>query len=165
VFDFFVKYAIENVKIKWPNDLYWQDRKAGGILIESVMKSGNENVATWEWAIIGTGININQQVFSAELPNPVSLRQITGKQYNVVKLAKELSSLIYQNFKQLVATGFGPYYEKYNEHLYKRNQIVKLKKDNRVFEALIKGVTETGDLKVQHAIEEDFGFGKVEWVH
>ena len=57
-YDFFNDYAKNSVKIKWPNDLYWNDSKAGGILIENVI-SGN----IWQWSVIGLGININQTVF------------------------------------------------------------------------------------------------------
>src|SRR5437588_414140 len=58
-YDLFSKYAGDDTKIKWPNDLYWNDRKAGGILIENVIM-GNE----WKWSVIGIGININQTEFS-----------------------------------------------------------------------------------------------------
>src|SRR5260370_710547 len=68
--EFYRKYDGEETKIKWPNDLYWKDRKAGGILIESVVRSlesgvGSQEsvpgsresgVSTWEWAVIGIGI-------------------------------------------------------------------------------------------------------------
>ena len=59
--DFFSKYSKENIKIKWPNDIFINDRKAGGILIENVIK-GN----LWQWAIIGIGLNINQENFEKE---------------------------------------------------------------------------------------------------
>ncbi|HMX79677.1 MAG TPA: biotin--[acetyl-CoA-carboxylase] ligase, partial [Ferruginibacter sp.] len=75
---FFEKYAGPPTRIKWPNDLYWGDRKAGGILIENVYHGKN-----WKWAVAGTGININEDRFDPELINPVSLYQITGTQYNV----------------------------------------------------------------------------------
>jgi BirA family biotin operon repressor/biotin-[acetyl-CoA-carboxylase] ligase len=93
--DFFNKYAGET-KIKWPNDLYWKDRKAGGILIENFIKG-----KVWNFAIIGIGININQTLFPAQVANAVSLKQITGKTYNVVDLAKELCSFIEIRWQQL----------------------------------------------------------------
>ena len=62
--DFFTKYAGMQTKIKWPNDLYWQDRKAGGILIENIVSTHQLIINNWEWAIIGIGININQTSFS-----------------------------------------------------------------------------------------------------
>ncbi len=173
--DFFSKYAGDESKIKWPNDLYWQDRKAGGILIESVVGNiSRQNIGEttikaseesgWKWAVIGLGININQTIFPAGLQQAVSLKQITGKSFDVIALAKELSARIDYRFNQLLTTGFEPIYEHYNSILYKRNEIVRLKKDNRVFDAMIKAVTPSGRLLVEHSIEEEFGFGEIEWV-
>ncbi len=169
--EFFMKYAGSDTKIKWPNDLYWQDRKAGGALIESGVGSRESRVGsqesgvgTWEWSIVGVGININQTVFPGYLPNPVSLKQITGKNFDTIELAKELCELLNKNFNELVAGGFEKIYSAYLAHLYKRNSNVKLKKDNRVFEATIKAVSRSGKLVVQHAIEEEFDFGEIEWV-
>ncbi len=171
VHEFFLKYAGEETKIKWPNDLYWQDRKAGGLLIESVVRSqesGLESqqlaVGNWPWAIIGIGININQTVFSNNLPNPVSLKQITGKNFDPVELAKELCLFFNKRFTELIETGFENIYACYWAHLYKRKGTVKLKKGSKVFEALIEGVSPTGKLITQHAIEEEFDFGDVEWL-
>lgn len=185
VHEIFRKYAGEGCKIKWPNDLYWQDRKAGGILIESGVRSresgvGREEsgaclpdrqvgsqvpeVGIWEWAIIGIGININQTTFPAELPNPVSLKQITGIIYNPVELAKEICGAIEKNYCQLVNEGFDDIYKAYNLNLYKRNNKVKLKKDNRLFDATIKSVSPSGQLITEHATEEVFDFGAVDWI-
>jgi BirA family biotin operon repressor/biotin-[acetyl-CoA-carboxylase] ligase len=169
--DFFAKYASDETKIKWPNDLYWQDRKAGGILMENIIGSQKSGAGSqkperpiWQWAIIGVGININQTVFPSELHNPVSLKQITGKDFDVIVLAKELCQLLEEKFRQLIAGDFENIFSQYLFHLYKKNEIVKLKKDNRVFEAFIKGVSPSGKLIVQHSIEEEFEFGEVEWV-
>ena len=74
---FFSKYAGEETKLKWPNDLYWRDRKAGGILVENVLKGQD-----WKFAIAGMGININQTSFPDHLTYPVSLKQITGKTFD-----------------------------------------------------------------------------------
>src|SRR3954464_2647230 len=72
---FFRKYVADDVSIKWPNDLYWRDRKAGGILIENVWQGG-----IWKFAVVGIGININQARFDL-LTQAVSLKQITGKEH------------------------------------------------------------------------------------
>lgn len=164
VYDFFSKYAGEKTKIKWPNDLYWQDRKAGGILIESIIERGKSKMGLWEWAIIGVGININQTTFSPHLPNPVSLKQITGKGFETVLLAKELYGYVERKFQLLIKNGFDAIYDEYLLNLYKINEKVRFKKESRVFEAIIKKVTPTGQLVVQHAIEEEFNFGEIEWV-
>ena len=164
VCEFFSKYAGDETKIKWPNDIYWRDRKAGGILIENVIKSSQSEVGSWQWSVIGIGININQTDFDPDLPNPVSLKQITGKNHNPVELAKELCSIIEVNYQALIAGNFMTVFSKYQTHLYKKDEKVKLKKGNRVFETAIKGVSETGQLITQHSIEERFEFGGVEWV-
>ena len=162
--DLFTKYAGDETKIKWPNDIYWRDRKAGGILIESIVKSQESGVNNWQWAIAGIGININQTVFPADLPNPVSLKQITGQNFEPIGLAKELCSIIEKNYQSLIGDDFQQLFNKYQTHLYKKDEKVKLKKANRVFETTIKGVSETGQLITQHSIEERFNFGEVEWV-
>lgn len=164
VHQLFSKYAGDETKIKWPNDLYWRDRKAGGILIESIVKSRESGVASWQWAIIGIGININQTNFSPDLPNPVSLKQITGKNFDPVELAKELCSVIEKNYQILIAGKFEELFIYYQIHLYKKDESVKLKKGSRVFETIIKGVSASGQLITQHSIEERFEFGEVEWV-
>lgn len=162
--EFFARYAGEDTKIKWPNDLYWQDRKAGGILIESVITTGPGNEPAWNWAIIGIGININQVRFDPELKNPVSLKQITGKNFEPVELARELAGILLQYFHQLQEKGFDSFYSSYLSALYKKDQTVKLRKDNRVFEAVIKSVSTSGQLVTQHGVEESFDFGEVEWL-
>lgn len=164
IYSFFVKYAGDETKIKWPNDLYWQDRKAGGILIENIVGSTSSGNGSWDWAIIGIGINLNQVIFPSFLPNPVSLMQITGKRFDPIELAKEICNKLDTCFQRLIREGFDDIYATYTSALYKRNEKVKLKKDNRLFEPVIKTVTATGRLVVQHAIEEEFDFGEVEWV-
>ena len=171
VHELFMKYAEDETKIKWPNDLYWQDRKAGGILIESVIGRSEAGVTShepgttrWEWAIIGIGININQTAFPSYLPNPVSLKQITGKNFDTVALAKEICESLNRKFDELIKDGFDNIYTQYLTHLYKINSTVKLRKDNRVFEAIIKGVNPSGQLIAIHSFEEEFNFGEVEWV-
>ncbi|MES1197687.1 MAG: biotin--[acetyl-CoA-carboxylase] ligase, partial [Chitinophagaceae bacterium] len=170
VHDFFVKYAGNEIRIKWPNDLYFKNRKAGGILIENVIGDGEmladnqHRSGQWKWAIIGIGININQTHFSDDLPNPVSLKQITGKDFDTVILARELCTYVDKYFQLLITGSFNSIYAQYLSYLYKRNEKVKLKKGSRVFEAVIKNVSASGKLIVQHSIEEELSFGEVEWL-
>lgn len=67
----------DDVRIKWPNDIYWRDKKIAGILIENDLLGGR--ICN---SVIGIGLNVNQQSFPSGLPNPVSLRQITGAEYD-----------------------------------------------------------------------------------
>jgi len=157
-YEFFSKYAGDETSIKWPNDLYWRDRKAGGILIENVIR-GNQ----WLWSMVGMGININQTAF-VDLPNPVSLKQITGKVYDPVELGQELCSIFEKHYRQYRTIGFPDALQQYNDHLYKKKQLVHLKKDNVAFTCTIQSVTEIGELLVADSSWDKFAFGEVEWV-
>lgn len=158
--ELFRRYAGEDTRIKWPNDLYWQDRKAGGILIENIISGNHE----WKWAVAGIGININQTQFATTLKNPVSLKQITGKAFNPVQLSKEFCSILDTYFRQLQNSGFDTIYKLYIKRLYKKGETVKLKKANRAFQALIKTVKPDGTLVIEHGVEEEFRTGEIEWV-
>ncbi len=154
---FFAQYASTETKVKWPNDLYWRDRKAGGILIENIIQ-GN----IWRYAIVGIGININQTHFDG-LPNAVSLKQITGRHFDTVELAKELCLFLQKGFETFL-TDVQSIQQAYHQHLYKHNETVKLKQGSRVFAAAIKGVTPLGRLITEHTTEEQFDIGEVEWL-
>ncbi|MGM9753615.1 MAG: biotin--[acetyl-CoA-carboxylase] ligase [Candidatus Cryptobacteroides sp.] len=74
--------AAENVeaRIKWPNDIWVQDRKICGILIENVLDG-----AFVHDSIIGIGLNLNEENWPEELPNPVSLKELSSKSYDIVQ--------------------------------------------------------------------------------
>jgi BirA family biotin operon repressor/biotin-[acetyl-CoA-carboxylase] ligase len=158
-YDFFSQYAGEETKIKWPNDLYWRDRKAGGILIENHLKG-----SIWQYSVLGMGININQTVFDSQINNPVSLKQITGKSFDPVALAKELCQSLEKRFQELENGGMQAQLEAYNQILYKKGERVSLKKDNILFQPIIKEVRANGRLVVDNGIEEDYAFGQLVWV-
>jgi BirA family biotin operon repressor/biotin-[acetyl-CoA-carboxylase] ligase len=91
---FFAAFAGEATKIKKPNDIYFRDRKAGGILIENLVR-GKE----WTWAVIGIGMNMNQSSFSSAAvnsvsSNPISLQEITNKSWNVKQMQQHLSDAL-----------------------------------------------------------------------
>ncbi len=156
--DLFSQYAgADSVTIKWPNDLYWNDRKAGGILIENQFKG-----MRWVLAVAGMGININQVVFGVAARTPVSLRQITGRTFDVPALARELGGFLDRRYSEWEAGG--ALIEAYNRVLYRRGQEVQLKKENAVFRTRVEGVSPEGELVTKDVLERRFNFGTVEWV-
>ena len=157
--DFFSKYTKENIKIKWPNDIFINDRKAGGILIENSIKG-----KLWQWAIIGTGLNINQENFENDKLNAVSLKHITGRHYNVIHLSHELHEIVLERLRDLHSGKIVKMLREYNENLFCRNKTVKLKKGNILFEAEIKRVSASGELIVKDAMERNFGFDEIQWM-
>ena len=84
----------DGVTIKWPNDIYWNDRKLCGTLIETTLRGSC--VGSF---IVGTGINVNQQVFRSDAPNPVSLCQILGHEVDREALLEQLigATVTYMN--------------------------------------------------------------------
>ena len=151
-------------KIKWPNDIYWKDNKIAVVLIENIVRGSASGQGRWEWAVVGIGVNINQTDFPSYLKNPVSLKQITGKNYNTVEMAKQLCRSIDLFYNKLLDDKVDLILEEYNAHLYKKNEVVKFKIENRIFEARVKSVNDAGQLVVEDAIEETFDFGKIEWI-
>ncbi|THU37358.1 biotin--[acetyl-CoA-carboxylase] ligase [Niastella caeni] len=158
-YDFYKKYAGEETRIKWPNDVYWRDRKAGGILIENVFRGSD-----WLYAVVGIGINVNQVVFDPSLPNPVSLKQITGKDLNASEMGRELCQALENRYQALQAAGIDAILQQYQQVLYKMHQPVTLKKGAILFETTIHGVSETGRLLTKDVIEREFDFGEVELI-
>ena len=98
----------EDFTIKWPNDIYWQDRKIAGILIENAI-IGNE----LKYSIAGIGLNVNQTEWHSGAPNPVSLKQITGKDYDIDELMEHLYAEVQKALNEDV-------WAYYKSHLYRR---------------------------------------------
>ncbi len=95
VVDFLANHGIE-AKVKWPNDIYVDDRKICGILIRhSVMGD------TVTYSVIGVGIDVNQTLFLSDAPNPVSMKQITGETYDLPLLEKEVADIIERRLERI----------------------------------------------------------------
>ena len=159
VYDFLREIAGEETSIKWPNDLYWRDRKAVGILIENLLRGTQIN-----WSIIGIGINVNQTQFSAEVPNPVSLKQMTGKTFDRKQLVKQLSEKIQVQLQLYLKGEAEAQLSRYNAHLYKKNRVQKFKSGTRIFEATIIEVNKEGQLILATGMQEAFNFGTLQWM-
>ena len=153
------RYTTEEIKIKWPNDLFINDRKAGGILIENVIKG-----QLWQWSIIGIGINVNQEKFQDNIGRATSLNQVNGKLYDPVRLAKELHVIVLEKIEDLQKGHYKKMLATYNTRLFRRHEQVKLKKGPIVFETQIEAVSSSGELITNGAMEQAFKFDEVEWI-
>lgn len=154
----FTKYAGNETKIKWPNDIYWRDRKAAGTLIENVVQGSQ-----WKWAVVGIGINVNQTAFPDVLTKTASLKQITGKTFEPLALAKELYTFLNEAFVELAATN-NEIKAAYKAALFKLNEDVVFKQGARIFSGTVKDVNTNGQLLVQTTLEEQFDVGELEWM-
>lgn len=147
-----------NIAVKWPNDIYWNDKKLAGILIENSLQ-GNKIMSV----VIGIGLNVNQKLFLSNAPNPVSLIQITGKRQN----RKQLLQQICQNI-------MGLYYEMdkekirkiYTESLYRKSGFYSYEANNETFQAKIKEVQPDGmlELETEKGELKSFYFKEVQFI-
>ena len=98
------------VSVKWPNDIYVGDKKVCGILIENRLQGG-----VIKDSIIGVGLNVNQLCFVSDAPNPVSMANITGRQFDREQLLQELLEAFQQEWADLEGVR-----ERYLQQLYRR---------------------------------------------
>jgi BirA family biotin operon repressor/biotin-[acetyl-CoA-carboxylase] ligase len=152
----------DDIRIKWPNDIYWKDKKIAGILIENDISG---RVITN--SIIGIGININQDQFPEELPNPVSLKQVTGSEFDrdyiLDNFVREFF-LIYREFQNGNEKAIE---DEYMLDLYRINDYYWFEDDNGRFKAIIKEVLPSGHLvlkTLETAEERVYAFKEVSFV-
>jgi BirA family biotin operon repressor/biotin-[acetyl-CoA-carboxylase] ligase len=148
VADFLMEQA-ENVAIKWPNDIYIGKKKVAGILIENSVRSTKISSC-----IVGIGLNINQQVFMSNLPNPVSLSQITGKVYNLEASLTDLCKKIDVRYHQLINGEFRQIDENYTEMLFQLGLWSQYSDEDSDFEGKILGVDQIGRLLIEARSEQ-----------
>ena len=140
-----VKYTLDkyvpDISIKWPNDIYFQNKKISGILIENDI---NEALITR--SIIGIGINLNQTEFKSDAPNPVSLSMITGNSYDIKVILNQLHDNFTLLTSELDAGMFDRFHQKYCNLLYHRNGFHTCKDDQGFFEARIHTIEPSGHI-------------------
>jgi BirA family biotin operon repressor/biotin-[acetyl-CoA-carboxylase] ligase len=143
------------VKIKWPNDVYVGNKKISGMLIENAI-IGN----TFQHTILGIGININQEIFGSNAPNPGSLKNITGKEYDLKDCLKLLCSCIDKRYELLCSDGINLLDEDYLSALYRKGESALYIYNNEMISATIIDISEEGmlilDTMEEKIIECDF---------
>lgn len=137
------KLQIPKLHIKWPNDILSENKKISGILIENVIK-----VNMLEASIIGIGLNVNQVEFKG-LPNASSLKNITGKVYDLDELLQYIIEYLNHYFLYLEKGELQFLKTEYENYLFRKDKPSTFKcNKGTVFSGFIKGVNETGSLKI-----------------
>ena len=130
----------EDFTIKWPNDIYYGDKKVAGILIENAI-IGNEI----KYSIAGIGLNVNQTTFVSDAPNPVSLKQIRGQEYDI----KRLMIHLFETVQRVLNESEQEVWAYYKSHLYRREGFWPFEDKDGPFEAAIKDVLPTGEIVLE----------------
>ncbi len=154
----------DEVRIKWPNDIYYHDKKLGGILIENTI-NGSKIAST----IVGIGINVNQDEFDPALPNPASLIQIRkpveAATYDLPLLINELCAYLEKYYLQLRQQHFNFLDKGFTVALYRYQQTHEFKRGETIFKGEINGVAKDGKLIIHsNGKELRFGFKEVEYI-
>jgi BirA family biotin operon repressor/biotin-[acetyl-CoA-carboxylase] ligase len=145
VFDF-VRSMINEfpVTIKWPNDIYILNQKTGGILINHSI-SGRDIL----FSVIGIGININQEIFLSDAPNPTSFKRITGREFDLKHTLNVLLGCLDFRYHQLFSGQFAGIRSDYIGALLGYFKWMKFIYKQKMISARITGVSPSGLLQLE----------------
>lgn len=142
----FISGYTSGCEIKWPNDIYVGEKKIGGILIEHGVAG-----SCISYSVCGVGLNINQEKFYSDAPNPVSLYQLSGEKYELESVLANLLVCIGKRYALL--EDYEALEKEYLSVLYRREGVHCWKDENATFKASVIGVDEYGRL----ILEDEFG--------
>ena len=140
----FLKDLVNDVSIKWPNDIYIGKKKAAGILMEYSIRKGKISSC-----IVGIGLNINQTIFKSNAPNPVSLSQATDLIYDLENCITVLLKKIDSRYQQLSELKLQEIDNDYEKILYQKDIWSSYSAKGGDFEGKILGVDEDGTLMIE----------------
>ena len=157
-----IEQFIQPIEIKWPNDMYYQNRKIAGILIENELTG-----QTIDKSIIGIGLNINQEQFSDAAPNAVSIKQILKKEINIDILLEKMINAILFRYNVLKTGDAESITLAYHDSLYRKSGFYPFSdKNGNLFNAEIERIADDGFLHLLTDREEKrcYAFKEVGYV-
>ena len=135
---------ISDVTVKWPNDIYWKEKKICGTLIENDLMGRDIHTS-----IIGIGLNINQKIFKSDAPNPISLSNITGESYDLDLILNQFLTIFYAQYLTLLQGDFDAIRSSYRKSLYRGEGYYTYQDTDGLFEASIHEIESTGHILLQ----------------
>lgn len=148
----------EDLKIKWTNDIIINDKKAGGILIENVLRGD-----AWNYAVTGIGLNISQNTFPSGLPYATSIKMASGKYMDINLLRDEIRYHFFRNTSGDVSAD--ELMNTYNEYLFRKNEWQEFSNETENWQAQVLEALKNGKLKVRTANgnEAEYIHGAAKW--
>lgn len=149
----FKRSTSSNVKVKWPNDIYWKNKKIAGILIAHTLQM--DKIAS---SFCGIGLNVNETDFPKELPNPIALCEITGKSLPLEQVRQSLFTALERNYSSSLVNknGASAMHQYYETKLYQRGVQATYYDVQRkcFFEGIIEGVSPEGRLLLRDSADD-----------
>ncbi|MFC5270459.1 biotin--[acetyl-CoA-carboxylase] ligase [Adhaeribacter terreus] len=142
VADFLKRFLPAGVLLKWPNDLYFLEKKLGGILIENSISG-----STLQSSVIGIGLNVNQATF--ENPNAVSLKQISGQTFDLKKLTAILLECLEKRYLELQKNSRLQMQQEYWGQLLGFGEFRLFEAGDKIMQGKIVGTDEYGRLQLE----------------
>ncbi len=161
-----VVYALQavtgqSIKIKWPNDIYYGDKKLGGILIENIVQGSQ-----LKNSVIGIGLNVNQTEFPPEVPNPISIKQILQRDCDLNILIAQICNHIEAWYLKLKAGKLNEIRKQYLANLYWFNQEKSFLAEGAIFKGTIIAVRDNGFLVLNTETEEkEFNLKQIKFLN
>ena len=143
IVDYLKNKGLKNIRIKWPNDIYIDNKKLAGILIQNAMLGHHISKS-----MIGIGLNINQTIFVSNAPNPISLKQLTHQDYSVIEEIDSLITHLQKVYKLLMSTPQQLIHD-YHELLFQRDEWHQYQIGEKTVKGMIKGVDQFGRLVLE----------------
>ena len=140
IWDALNSYA-NGFQIKWPNDIYFGDKKAVGMLIENDLQG-----KFVRRSVIGVGVNINQTVFLSDAPNPISLAQILGREEDRNQVLDRIMQQFTRYYGMMEKEQHTELHNLYMQHLYRKGELHSYSDDKGTFVARIIDVEPSGHL-------------------
>lgn len=135
---------IPKISIKWPNDIMSYNKKVAGILIENQLY--RDTIAS---SVIGIGLNVNETEFG-DLPQATSLKLATGTQFDLDELLEKLVHALHLQMQRVGAKEYARLKDTYETALFRKDKISVFETSSGViFNGIIKGVTESGALRLE----------------
>ncbi len=131
-------------KIKWTNDIYVGDRKMAGILIENSLCDGHLTRS-----VVGIGLNINQIEFDPSLPNPTSMAVVSGKRFDRETILRKIQGKLIELIDRVEAGEQELVRERYSQLMYRRGESHTYRRGEELFDAVIEGVANHGELMLR----------------
>ena len=151
---------VDGITLKWPNDVYWNDKKISGTLIETSIDS--KGIKT---CIFGIGINVNQEAFHSDAPNPVSLRQILGHEVDRDELLQKVIDVFIRYYELLRRADYMDVSGIYHLSLYRRKGFHRYEDADGDFEGAFVEVEDDGHLILhdKQGVIRSYSFGEVKF--